>query len=116
MKRWITLRRMAAGCSVVLASVLLAACGGSSGNSNSNSNAKSDTSGGSAVLTMESSQQNSVTKDFNPFVQSAAATLLGATTLIYEPLLQFNAIKPGSIYKWLATDYTWSNGGKTITF
>ena len=65
---------------------------------------------------MESSQQNSITKDFNPFVQSSAATLLGATTLIYEPLLQFNAIKPGSVYNWLATGYTWSNGGKTITF
>jgi peptide/nickel transport system substrate-binding protein len=115
MMRPITLRRLAAACSVVIGCALLAACGGSS-SSSSNSNSKSDSSGGTSVLTMESSQQNSVTKDFNPFNQSSAATLLGATTLIYEPLLQFNVIKPGSIYKWLANDYAWSNGGKTITF
>jgi len=113
MKRWITQRRSIAACTVLVAAAVLAGCGGSS---SSSSNSKSNSSGGSAVLTMESSQQNSITKDFNPFVQSSAATLLGATTLIYEPLLQFNAIKPGSVYNWLATGYTWSNGGKTITF
>lgn len=65
---------------------------------------------------MESSQQNSITKNFNPFVPSSAANLLGATSLIYEPLLQFNAVKVGSQYNWLATGYSWSNGGKKITF
>ena len=35
---------------------------------------------------------------------------------IYEPLLQANALKPGSYYNWLATGYSWSDGGKSITF
>ena len=68
------------------------------------------------MLTVESSQQNAITQNFNPFIQSSAATLLGATSLMYEPLLQTNAIKPGQYYDWLATGYTWSNGGKSITF
>ena len=68
------------------------------------------------MLTVESSQQNSITQNFNPFIQSSAATLLGATSLIYEPLLQANAVKPGVYYPWLATGYSWSNGGDAITF
>ncbi len=68
------------------------------------------------MLTVESSQQNAITQNFNPYIQSSAATLLGATSLMYEPLLQANAIKPGQYYNWLATGYTWSNGGKSITF
>ncbi len=116
MKRWISQQRLAAVGSVLAVTMLLAACGSSSSSSSSGTASNTTKHTSNAVLTMESSQQNSITKDFNPFVQSSAATLLGATTLIYEPLLQFNAIKPGSVYNWLATGYTWSNGGKTITF
>jgi peptide/nickel transport system substrate-binding protein len=103
---------------MVAVAMLLAACGSSSSSTSGkggSTNAAQQTSGNS-VLIMESSQQNSITKDFNPFTQSSAATLLGATTLMYEPLLQFNAVKPGDVYKWLATGYQWSNGGKTISF
>jgi peptide/nickel transport system substrate-binding protein len=35
--------------------------------------------------------------------------------LIYEPLYQLNYAKLQPV-PWLATSYTWSNGGKTITF
>ncbi len=111
---------MAVAFVVLAASAALAACGGSSSSSSTSSSSSNKTASATtnpnAVLTMESSQQNSITQDFNPFVQSSAATLLGATTLIYEPLLQFNVIKPGSVYNWLATGYSWSNGGKSITF
>ena len=123
MKRQINPRRLLAAGAVLGTAALLAACGGSSNNSSkssstaSASNAAQTTSGSSsAVLTVESSQQNAITKNFNPNIQSSAATLLGATSLVYEPLLQANAIKPGQYYNWLATGYTWSNGGKTITF
>ncbi|HSR83029.1 MAG TPA: ABC transporter substrate-binding protein [Streptosporangiaceae bacterium] len=78
--------------------------GGSSGNSSSN------------TLVMESSPETTITQDFNPFVSTAAPQGMGATGLIYEPLLQFNLAAPPNYYKWLATGYTWSNGGKTITF
>jgi peptide/nickel transport system substrate-binding protein len=117
MNRHINPRRLLALCAVLGTAALLAACGGSSHKSStvSATNASSSTNS-NAVLTVESSQQNAITQNFNPFVQSSAATLLGATSLVYEPLLQTNAIKPGQYYNWLATAYTWSNGGKAITF
>jgi peptide/nickel transport system substrate-binding protein len=65
---------------------------------------------------MESSPENSITQDFNPFVSTAAPQGMGATGLIYEPLIQFDLAKPSINYPWLATGYKWSNGGKSITF
>jgi peptide/nickel transport system substrate-binding protein len=65
---------------------------------------------------MESSPENSVTRDFNPFVSTAAPQGMGATGLIYEPLYQFDLANPTIKYKWLATDYVWGPGGKSITF
>jgi peptide/nickel transport system substrate-binding protein len=121
MKRWINHNRWLAAGAALMAAAVIAGCGGSS-NSNSNSNAsatanaKSSSTSSSAVLTVESAQQNAVTQNFNPFIQSSGATLLGATSMVYEPLLQANAIKPGQYYPWLATSYTWSNGGDSITF
>ena len=41
---------------------------------------------------------------------------MGATGLIYEPLLQFDIAAPPKYYPWLATSYQWSNGGKSVTF
>jgi peptide/nickel transport system substrate-binding protein len=110
-----------AACLAVAAAAALAGCGSSSSSSSSassgsNASSKAASTGSAAVLTVESSQQNSVTQNFNPFVSSSAASLLGATSLIYEPLLQTNAVKPGVYYPWLATGYTWSHGGDSITF
>ncbi|HEY2315727.1 MAG TPA: ABC transporter substrate-binding protein [Streptosporangiaceae bacterium] len=65
---------------------------------------------------MESSPETTITDDFNPFVSTAAPQGMGATGLIYEPLLQFDIAAPPKFTPWLATAYTWSNGGKTITF
>ncbi len=115
MKRWITYEKLGTACCALAMAAALAACGGSSGSA-SNASAKGSGGGSSAVLTVESSQQNSITKNFNPFVPTSAATLLGATSLIYEPLLQADALKPGTYYNWLATGYSWSHGGDTITF
>jgi peptide/nickel transport system substrate-binding protein len=72
---------------------------------------------GSNELVMESSPENSITQDFNPFVQTAAPEGMGATSLVYEPLYQFNLANPSQKpYQWLATGYQWSNGGRAITF
>ena len=110
----------AGGCALVVAAAL-AACGStssssSSSGSSSNAAAKAPAASSGSVLTVESSQQNSITQNFNPYVPSSAASLLGATSLIYEPLLQANALKPGTYYNWLATGYSWSHGGDSITF
>jgi peptide/nickel transport system substrate-binding protein len=65
---------------------------------------------------MESSPENSITDDFNPFVSTAAPQGMGATGLIYEPLIQFDLANPAKLYYWLATSYKWGDGGKSITF
>jgi peptide/nickel transport system substrate-binding protein len=65
---------------------------------------------------MESSPESTITQSFNPFVPTGAVWGMGATGLIYEPLIQFNLVAPPKYYPWLATNYAWSNGGKTITF
>jgi peptide/nickel transport system substrate-binding protein len=65
---------------------------------------------------MESSPETAITDDFNPFVSTAAPQGMGATGLIYEPLLQFDLAAPPKYTPWLATSYTWSNSGKSITF
>ena len=118
MRRRINPQRLLAVCAVLGTAAVLAACGGSSHSNSSTVSAKNAASSGNsnAVLTVESSQQNAITQNFNPYIQSSAASLLGATSLVYEPLLQANAIKPGQYYNFLATAYSWSNGGKTLTF
>lgn len=99
----------AALCALSLFGMGVAACSSSATSSPSSSSS-------SATLTMESSPSGPVTRDFNPWSPTSAANILGSTAMIYEPLLQFNLLKPGTTYPWLATSYAWSNGGKRITF
>ena len=103
-------------CAVAAAGVLaggLAAC--SSSSSSSSSSAGTGTTTGK-TLVMESSPETAITQDFNPFATTAAPWGMGATGLIYEPLIQFDLAAPPKYYPWLATSYAWSNGGKTIAF
>jgi peptide/nickel transport system substrate-binding protein len=65
---------------------------------------------------MESSPESTITQAFNPFVTTNAPWGMGATGLIYEPLIQFNIAAPPKYYPWLATSYKWSDGGKQIAF
>jgi peptide/nickel transport system substrate-binding protein len=65
---------------------------------------------------MESSPESTITQTFNPFVPTGAPWGMGATGLIYEPLIQFNLASPPKYTPWLATSYAWSNSGKTLTF
>ena len=100
----------------------LAACS----SSGSGSPAASSTGGGgsssstgtstSSEVVMESSPENSITDDFNPFQSTAAPQGMGATGLVYEPLFQFDLANPTVNYPFLATKYAWGNGGKSITF
>jgi peptide/nickel transport system substrate-binding protein len=71
----------------------------------------------STPLVMESSQETTLTDNFNPFVSTSAANTVGATSLIYEPLLQFDIAKPlQAPYDFLASAYKWGAGGSSITF
>ncbi len=73
-------------------------------------------SASSPPLIMESSPENTITQDFNPLSPTGAPWGMGATGLIYEPLIQFDLAAPPKYYPWLATKFAWSNGGKSITF
>jgi peptide/nickel transport system substrate-binding protein len=65
---------------------------------------------------MESSPETTITQAFNPFITTQAAYGMGATGLIYEPLIQFDLANPTKWYPWLATSYKWADGGRQITF
>lgn len=102
-------RRWMSAAAAAAAAVLLAACG----------------AGGSAV-TQGSSAQNALTvsgntpgpipQSFNPFSLTSGGQLIDAEPMIYEGLLQFDDLKPGTVYPWLAASYRYSNDNKTLTF
>ena len=70
------------------------------------------------TLVMESSPENSLTHNFNPFDgrrrrSRAWAPPAWSTSRCY----QFDLANPTQApYPWLATNYAWGNGGKSITF
>src|ERR1700735_2654480 len=90
----------------------VAACSSSSGTGTGGNSSSSS----SSTLTMESSPETTITQAFNPYLATQAAYGMGATGLIYEPLVQFDLAKPTVQYPWLATSYAWADGGKQITF
>jgi peptide/nickel transport system substrate-binding protein len=106
-------RFLAVGAAGLLAAGLAACSSSSSSSGGTNANAGTTTG---KTLVMESSPESTITQAFNPFVPTQAAYGMGATGLIYEPLIQFNLVAPPKYYPWLATSYAWSNGGKTLTF
>ncbi len=106
---------------VVAAAGLLAAGIAACSSSSSSPGAASSSSGGSSnangpALVMESSPETSLAQDFNPFVSTGDIYGMGATGLVYEPLVEFDLANPTTQYPWLATGYQWANGGKQITF
>jgi peptide/nickel transport system substrate-binding protein len=115
MRRSHSYRRL---CAVAAAGLLaggIAACSSSSSSSSGSGSGNTGTATGK-TLVMESSPETAITQAFNPFITTEPAWGMGATGLIYEPLIQFNLAAPPKYYPWLATGYTWSNGGKTISF
>jgi peptide/nickel transport system substrate-binding protein len=114
MRRLHSQRRFLAVGAAGLLAAGLAACSSSSSSSGSTNTNTGTTTG--KTLVMESSPESTITQAFNPFVPTQAAYGMGATGLIYEPLIQFNLAAPPKYTPWLATSYAWSNGGKTITF
>ncbi|HEX5302858.1 MAG TPA: ABC transporter substrate-binding protein [Streptosporangiaceae bacterium] len=94
----------------------LAACSSGSSSSTGSTGSNTGSAATGKTLVMESSPESTITQTFNPFVPTGAPWGMGATGLIYEPLIQFNLAAPPKYYPWLATSYKWSDGGKTLTF
>jgi peptide/nickel transport system substrate-binding protein len=68
------------------------------------------------ILTEEGNVGVTFTKNFNPFNSNSFAAQMSVKSLQYEPLFEFDTLKANTQYPWLATKYTWSNNGKTLTF
>jgi len=68
------------------------------------------------ILTEESNTGVTFTRNFNPFDATSLSTEMNMRSLVYEPLFEFDFLKSGTIYPWLAKSYKWSHGGKTLTF
>jgi peptide/nickel transport system substrate-binding protein len=107
---------MAVAAATLLTAAGVAACSSSGSSSPAAGSGHSSGSGAGATLVMESSPETTITQAFSPYATTSAAYSMGATGLIYEPLIQFDLAAPPTYYPWLATSYTWSDGGKAITF
>ncbi len=68
------------------------------------------------VLTEEGNTGVTFTNNFNPLDSNSVGTQMSIRSLTYEPLIEFDTLKAGVQYPWLATGYAFSNGGKTLTF
>lgn len=67
-------------------------------------------------LTVSGNTVEPIPDSFNPYVLTSGGNLIDAEPMIYETLLQFDLLKPGTIYDWLASSYQFSNADKTLTF
>jgi len=114
MRRLHSYRQLLAVTAAVMLAAGVGACSSNSSSSSSSSTGTNTATG--KTLVMESSPETSITQAFNPYVPTQSAYQMGATGLIYEPLIQFDIAAPPKYYPWLATSYAWSNGGKAITF
>lgn len=72
---------------------------------------------GTQPLVVESAELSPLTKNFNPLsATQSTGWSLHATDLIYEPLFLFNLMQPTQApVPMLATNYSWSADGKTLT-
>ncbi|HLK01774.1 MAG TPA: ABC transporter substrate-binding protein [Streptosporangiaceae bacterium] len=108
-----------AGAAAVLA---VAACSSSSTSAPPASGGTSSTAAagagmGSQPLVVESAEQSPLTETFNPLTASqSTGWTLHADDLMYEPLFLFNLMQPSQApVPMLATAYSWSPDGKTLT-
>ncbi len=101
-------RKVGSRAFVPLAALALAAAACSS------SSPGSASSGASSELTILASPIGPFANGFNPFSFSTSAYSQGAIGLIYEPLMQYNLLKVGQIYPWLASSWSWADGGTEL--
>ncbi|GAB3852553.1 ABC transporter substrate-binding protein [Nocardioides maradonensis] len=86
--------------------LVTSACGGGSGGSSA-----------AGTVTIVSGPAGPFVPGLSPFSTTDGPGIMNVTSLVYEPLVMFNAIKPTDAPKpWLASAYKWSDGGKTLTF
>src|SRR6266852_8848100 len=80
-----------------------------------NSTTPAATSGGKPLIA-EPTTGVTFSDDFNPYDNNSVASSMGTRSLVNEPLVEFDqldATAAGTHY-WLATAYTFQNGGKDL--
>src|SRR5438034_5430257 len=108
--------RILSGLVTMSAVILAAAACSSSGSTASSSNSSPSSAMGKKTLVVESTPRAPLTKTFNPFSATSTGYTLHSTNLYYEPLFFFNILNPNQApVPMLATAYSFSNGGKTLT-
>jgi peptide/nickel transport system substrate-binding protein len=108
--------RVLATMATAILTLVVAACS-SSGSSTPSGTSSSPSSGmGTKTLVVESTPLSPLTQTFNPFSATSTGYTLHSTNLYYEPLFYFNILNPSQApVAMLATAYSFSNGGKTLT-
>ena len=80
------------------------------------SQTRAQASGSPTILTEETNVGQTFTNNFNPANGVSTGTQMALNSLAYEPLIQFNPLKPGVSYPWLATKEVFGPTGQTVTF
>ncbi len=100
------------GCSLAALALVMTALLSSSAAASSTTAKKA--SANTSYLNIMGSADGPFADGFNPYSLSNAAYGAGVTAMIYEPLFQYNLLKVGQIYPWLATSWAWENNGKEL--
>ncbi len=92
-----------------VAAVVVAVCGCSPAPNGS-------TAKGGKPLIAEPTTGVTFSNDFNPYDPNSVASSMGTRSLVNEPLVEFNQLDPtpAGTHNWLATGYTFQNGGKDL--
>jgi len=104
-----TMNRKISGVATVAALLGLAACG-------SSSTAPPPGASAGKPLVEEATTGSTFSNDFNPFDSNSTARAMNLASIVYEPLYELDALDPtpNGSHPWLATGYTFSNGGNSL--
>jgi peptide/nickel transport system substrate-binding protein len=94
----------------VILSLAMAAC------SSSGSTPSTSSSATGKPLVIDDTPLSPMTDTFNPYSATSTGHVVTADALYNEPLFIWNILNPGEApFKILATGYSWSDAGKTLT-
>ena len=68
------------------------------------------------ILTEETNVGVNFVNNFNPAAAESISSLMSTNSLSYEPLIQYDSLKPGVWYPWLATNEVFNSTGQSVTF
>ena len=102
------MNRQICGVATVAALLGLAACGSTS--------TPAPGSAAGKALVEEATTGVTFSDDFNPFDSNSTARAMNLASILYEPLYELDALDPTAAgsHPWLATGYTFSNGGDSL--